>query len=95
MIYAIYVVSVLFILLSGTMLYVFYRQRDFGVLVMGVTYGLSGMLALALPHWWPLAAGFVLAWILKWLGLDPESEARNEGGGMRDEGNTKRDEMTK
>jgi len=56
MIYVIYVVSVLFILLSGTMLYVFYRQRDFGVLVMGVTYGLSGMLALALPHWWPLAA---------------------------------------
>ena len=76
MIYVIYVVSVLFILLSGTMLYVFYRQRDFGVLVMGVTYGLSGMLALALPHWWPLAAGFVLVWILKWLGLEPASEPK-------------------
>ena len=56
MIYVIYAVSVLFILLSSTMLYVFYRQRDFGLLVMGVTYGVSGVLAIALPHWWPLAA---------------------------------------
>ena len=71
MIYVIYAVAVLFILLSSTMLYVFYRQRDFSLLVMGVTYGVSGVLALALPHWWPLAAGFVLVWVLKWLGLEP------------------------
>ncbi|HEY7657444.1 MAG TPA: hypothetical protein VH881_11310 [Burkholderiales bacterium] len=74
MIYVIYAVSVLFILLSSTMLYVFYRQRDFSLLVMGVTYGVSGMLAIALPHWWPLAAGFVLVWVLKWLGLEPSDE---------------------
>ena len=74
MIYIIYAVAVLFILLSSTMLYVFYRQRDLGLLVMGVTYGVSGVLALALPHWWPLAAGFVLVWLLKWLGLEPSDE---------------------
>jgi hypothetical protein len=79
MIYVIYAVAVLFILLSSTMLYVFYRQRDFGLLVMGVTYGISGVLALALPHWWPLAAGFVLVWLLKWLGLEPGSEPKDEG----------------
>lgn len=79
MIYVIYAVAVLFILLSSTMLYVFYRQRDFGLLVMGVTYGVSGVLALALPHWWPLAAGFVLVWVLKWLGLEPGSEPKDEG----------------
>ena len=79
MIYVIYAVAVLFILLSSTMLYVFYRQRDFGLLVMGVTYGVSGVLALALPHWWPLAAGFVLVWVLKWPGLEPGSEPKDEG----------------
>jgi hypothetical protein len=79
MIYVIYAVSVLFILLSSTMLYVFYRQRDFGLLVLGVTYGVSGVLAIALPHWWPLAAGFVLVWVLKWLGLEPGSEPKDEG----------------
>jgi hypothetical protein len=79
MIYVIYVVSVLFILLSSTMLYVFYRQRDFSLLVMGVTYGVSGVLALALPHWWPLAAGFVLVWVLKWLGLEPGGEPQDKG----------------
>ena len=77
MIYVIYAVAVLFILLSSTMLYVFYRQRDFSLLVLGVTYGVSGVLALALPHWWPLAAGFVLVWVLKWLGLEPGPGQQN------------------
>jgi hypothetical protein len=74
MIYIIYGVSGVFIVLSCTMLYVFYRDRNFGLFIMGVTYGTSGMLALALPHWWPLVAGFVLVWLLKLLGLEPGSE---------------------
>jgi len=78
MIYVIYIVSVLFILLACTMLYVFFRERDFGLLVMGVTYGVSGVLALALPHWWPLVAGFVLVWLLKLLGLEPSAEPPTE-----------------
>jgi hypothetical protein len=41
---------------------------------MGVTYGTSGVLALALPHWLPLVAGFVLVWLLKLLGLEPSAE---------------------
>ncbi len=80
MIYIIYGVSGVFIVLSCTMLYVFYRDRNFGLFIMGVTYGTSGMLALALPHWWPLVAGFVLVWLLKLLGLEPgyEPEKRDE-----------------
>jgi len=58
-----------------------------------VTYGASGVLAIALPHWWPLVAGFVLVWLLKLLGLEPSHEpARDEGGGMRKEGGGMRDE---
>jgi len=74
MLYLIYSFAGLFIVLSCAMLYAFYRSRDFGLFVMGVTYGTSGVLAFALPHWWPLVAGFVLVWLLKLLGLEPGAE---------------------
>jgi hypothetical protein len=93
MIYVVYVFAVLFVALGAAMFYVFYRERHFGMFLMGMTYSMSGLLAMALPHWWPLAAGFVMAWMLKMLGLElgPEEVAgaapggRDEGGGMRDE----------
>lgn len=78
MIYITYVLAGLFIVLSCAMLYAFYRGRNFGLFIMGVTYGASGLLALALPHWWPLVAGFVLVWLLKFLGLEPGVEPPRE-----------------
>ena len=77
MIYVIYVFAVLFIGLGAAMFYVFYRERHFGMFLMGMTYSMSGLLAMALPHWWPLIAGFVMAWMLKMLGLEmgPEEVA--------------------
>ena len=71
MTYVIYGFAGLFIALAAAMLYVFYRGRDFGLFLMGITYGTSGLLAIALAHWWPLVAGFALAWLLKFLGLEP------------------------
>jgi hypothetical protein len=80
MIYLIYGFGGLFIVVSCAMLYAYYRGRNFGLFIMGVTYGTSGVLALILPHWWPLVAGFVLVWLLKLLGLEPGHEpARDEG----------------
>ncbi|MGH8641710.1 MAG: hypothetical protein ACRET6_08355 [Burkholderiales bacterium] len=84
MIYVIYGVAGLFITLSVAMFYVYFRSSHFGMLIMGITYGASGLLAIMVAHWWPLIAGVVLAWMLKFLGLEPGSEARDEGGGMRD-----------
>lgn len=77
MVYVIYVFAVIFILLGAAMFYVFYRERHFGMFLMGMTYSMSGLLAMALPHWWPLVAGFVMAWMLKMLGLEmgPEETA--------------------
>ena len=74
MVYVTYTVAGVFIVLSFTMLYVFYRSSHFGMFVMGLTYGCAGLLAILLSHWWPLAAGFALVWLLKWLGLDPSDE---------------------
>jgi hypothetical protein len=48
--------------------------------VLGLTYGGSGVLAILLGHWWPLAAGFVLAWLLKWLGLEPGDAPEKRDG---------------
>ena len=75
MIYVTYTVASIFIVLASTMLYVFYRSSHFGMFVMGLTYGCSGLLAILLGQWWPLIAGFVLVWLLKWLGLDPSDES--------------------
>ena len=97
MIYVIYVLAVLFIGLGAAMFYVFYRERHFGMFLMGMTYSMSGLLAVVLPHWWPLVAGFVMAWMLKMLGLEMEPEdavggapgnSKDEGGRMKDEGKT-------
>ena len=76
MIYVTYVVAGIFVALAFAMLYVFYRSSHFGMFVMGLTYGCTGLLAILLGHWWPLVAGFVLVWVLKWLGLEPEERDR-------------------
>ena len=70
MIYVISIFGGLFIALCMAMLYVFYRERHFGIFLMGVTYGTSGLLAIALPHWWPIVVGFVMVWMLKLMGLE-------------------------
>ena len=97
MIYVIYVFAGVFVLLGAMMFYVFYRERHFGMLLMGMTYSMSGLLAIVLPHWWPLVAGFVMVWMLKMLGLEMEPQdvaagapgnSKDEGGRMKDEGKT-------
>jgi hypothetical protein len=95
MIYVIHVFAGLFILLGAMMFYVYYRERHFGMLLMAMTYAMSGLLAIVLPHWWPLVAGFVMVWMLKMLGLEmgPEEAAgvppppKEEGGRRKEEGN--------
>lgn len=67
----IYVLSGIYILLALALALTFYRTRHPGTLLLGATYGVSAALALMLMHWWPLALGFVSAWALRLLGLDP------------------------
>ena len=80
MVYAIYGFAGLFIVLSAVMLFAFYRSSHFGLFIIGVTYGASGVLALALPHLWPLVAGFVLVWMLKLLGVEPRVDSERDEG---------------
>ena len=76
----IYIFSGLFILLSLALLFAYYRTRQPGLVLMSSVYGTTGILALMFMHWWPLAVGFVLAWVLRLLGLDsgPNTESKQE-----------------
>ena len=68
----IYLISALFVLMSVGLFINYYRARRLGMLLMGLVYGNAAGLAVVLTHWWPLAAGFVLAWVLRLLGFDPD-----------------------
>ena len=76
MIYVICTFGGLFVALCIAMVYVSYRERHVGMFIMGVTYGTTGVLAITLPHWWPIVAGFVLVWLLRFMGLEPRVEPK-------------------
>jgi hypothetical protein len=72
--FVIYLFASLFAVVSLMQLWAYRRTRHFGLFIMALTYGISGLLAFALAHWWPLVAGYGLVWFLKFLGLDPDSD---------------------
>lgn len=77
----VYFFAASFAFMAAALMFTYHRTRDYGVFVLGVTYGASAVLAILLATWWPLVAGFVLVWILRLLGLDPDvrkEPARNE-----------------
>lgn len=67
----IYLFAGIFILLSVALVFAWYRARHPGLILMSSTYGSAAVLALMLMEWWPLVAGFALAWVLRLMGLDP------------------------
>jgi hypothetical protein len=88
MIYVIYFFAAGFLLIAGFMYFAYFRSRHFGLLLMATTYAVSGLLAYSLRHWWPLVLGFVLAWALRMLGLEPKIENPEEDGSRKEEGNS-------
>lgn len=67
----IYVFSGFFVLLTFALGFAYWRTRQPGLVLMATTYGSSALLAIMFMEWWPLFAGFALAWILRLMGLDP------------------------
>ena len=82
-----YAVSGVYIFFAVLMLFAYRRMRHHGLFVMGFTYGVSAGLALHLMHWWPLVTGFALVWVLKWVGMDPDTDLLGRPG------DTQRDEQ--
>ncbi len=76
--YIVYVFGACFIFMALAMMFAYQRTKHYGLLLMGSTYAVSAGLAIVLMHWWPLIAGFVLAWILRLLGLDPDVGSKEQ-----------------
>jgi len=94
MIYLIYLFGGFFIVLCLLMLYVFYRGKHFGTFLMGICYGLSGLLAITLPHWWPLVVGFVMVWLLRLMGMEPTAPvAASQSADTKDTRDTKESQI--
>jgi hypothetical protein len=68
----IYFFAASFFFMAVALMITYWRTRHYGVFLLGVTYAASAALAVVLTHWWPLVAGFVLVWVLRFLGLDPD-----------------------
>jgi len=80
MMIVIYVISALFIVLSVALMFGFRRTQHAGLFMMSIIYGVSAALALWKMHWWPLAAGFALVWIMRMLGLEPPIKPQPKDG---------------
>lgn len=67
----IYVFSAVFVLLAAALVFVWWRSRHLGALLLALTYLIAAGLAVMLMAWWPLVIGFLSAWALRLMGLDP------------------------
>ncbi len=70
----IYAFSAVFIFLALVMLFAYHRTRQPGLFLLAFTYGASAVLALMLMQAWPLLAGFLFAWVLRLMGVEPEPD---------------------
>ena len=70
----IYVFSASFIFMALALMITYKRTKHYGVFLLALAYGAAAVLAVVLTHWWPLVAGFVLVWLLRLFGLDPDTQ---------------------
>jgi hypothetical protein len=68
----VYFFAASFVLMAAALMVTYKRTRHYGVFLLALAYAVSALLAVVLMHWWPLVAGFVLVWVLRFLGLDPD-----------------------
>jgi len=68
----IYAFATVFIFMAVVMMFTYQRTPERGVLLLGITYGASAVVALMLMQAWPLFVGLLLAFGLRMLGFDPK-----------------------
>jgi hypothetical protein len=70
----IYLFSAIFLLLSAALLFTWWHGRHPGALLLAATYAIGAALALMLHAWWPLVIGFLSAWALRLMGVEPDAQ---------------------
>lgn len=73
MVILIYAFSTIFIFLAMALLFTFHKTRHHGIFLLAFTYGFSAVLALMLLQAWPLLVGLAFAWVLRLLGMEPDT----------------------
>lgn len=71
MIILLYFFASVFIVLAFLLLFAFWRSRNWGLVLLSLVYSTAGLGAGYSLKWWPLIAGFVVAWLLRFAGYDP------------------------
>lgn len=72
MIILLYFFSSMFIVLGFMMLFGFWRTRRWEFILLSFVYAGSGIAGGSSAQWWPLIAGFVVVWLLKFAGYDAD-----------------------
>lgn len=67
----IYILCGLFVVLAAALVFTWWRGRHPGALLLALTYLFAAALAAMMQEWWPLVAGFLSAWALRLMGMDP------------------------
>lgn len=79
----IYVIAAVFALLAAALVFTWWRNRHSGALLLAMTYLVAAGLAVLMNEWWPLVLGFLSAWALRLMGMDP---GLAQGGGANAKG---------
>ena len=74
----IYVIAAVFVALAIALVFTWWRQRHVGALLLALTYLIAAGLSVYLDEWFPLAIGFLSAWSLRLMGLDPGVAVKNK-----------------
>ena len=74
----IYLIAAVFVLLAAALCFTWWRERHIGALLLAMTYVIAAGLAVTLDEWYPLAIGFLSAWSLRLMGLDPGAAAKQQ-----------------
>jgi hypothetical protein len=72
--WVIYCFAALFASMGGALFFAYWRGRHHGLLLLGATYFVAALAALVFTEWWPLVAGFFLAWTMRMMGVEPKTE---------------------
>ena len=72
MVILLYFIASGFIVIGFLMLFSFHRTRRWEFVLLSFVYSGSGLAAGYSAQWWPVVAGFVVAWLLKFAGYDPD-----------------------
>ena len=66
-----YIAQGLFALMAIRLVLRYGESKHIGLILGAIAYGGAAITSFGLMAWWPLVAGFAIAWVLRLLGFDP------------------------